>query len=176
MYCVWSPFPHFRLPLLLHPQEFDIIWNIVYNTSVKTPDIVLDTNVIVAALRSKRGASNKLLSLVGSQKFEIHDSVALILEYEDVLQRQRTELGLLQDDVADFIDSLCSMAHHHKIYFLWRPTLSDVGDELVLELAVTAGCEYIVTHNVSDFKNIGIFGIQAITPKEFLQVIREVKK
>lgn len=143
---------------------------------MKTPDIVLDTNVIVAALRSKRGASNKLLSLVGTQKFEIHDSVALILEYEDVLQRQRTELGLSQDDVADFIDSLCSMAHHHKIYFLWRPTLSDVGDELVLELAVTAGCDYIVTHNVSDFKNIGNFGIQAITPKEFLQVIREVKK
>jgi len=143
---------------------------------MKTPDIVLDTNVIVAALRSNRGASNKLLSLVGTQKFEIHDSVALILEYEDVLQRQRTELGLSQDDVADFIDSLCSMAQHHKIYFLWRPTLSDVGDELVLELAVTAGCEYIVTHNVSDFKNIGNFGIQAITPKEFLQVIREVKK
>jgi len=132
---------------------------------MKTPDIVLDTNVIVAALRSKRGA---LLSLVGTQKFEIHDSVALM--------RQRTELGLSQDDVADFIDSLCSMARHHKIYFIWRPTLSDVGDELVLELAVTAGCEYIITHDVSDFKNIGNFGIQAITPKEFLQVIREVKK
>ena len=143
---------------------------------MKTPDIVLDTNVIVAALRSKRGASNRLLSLVGTQKFEIHDSVALILEYEDVLQRQRTELGLLQDDVADFIDSLCSMAHHHKIYFLWHPTLSDAGDELVLELAVTAGCEYIVTYNISDFRNIGNFGVQAITPKEFLQVIREVKE
>ena len=142
---------------------------------MKPPDIVLDTNVIIAALRSKIGASNKLLSLVGTHKFEIHDSVSLILEYEDVIQRQRTELGLSQDDVADFIDSLCSMAHHHQIYFLWRPTLTDVGDELVLELAVTAGCEYIVTHNVSDFKNIDKFGIQAITPKEFLQVIREVK-
>jgi putative PIN family toxin of toxin-antitoxin system len=143
---------------------------------MKPPDIVLDTNVIIAALRSKRGASSKLLSLVGTHKFEIHDSVALILEYEDVIQRQRAELGLSQDDVSDFIDSLCSMAHHHQIYFLWRPTLSDVGDELVLELAVTAGCEYIVTHNVSDFKNIGKFGIQAITPKEFLQIIREVKE
>jgi len=143
---------------------------------MKPPDIVLDTNVIVAALRSKQGASNKLLSMVGTHKFEIHDSVALILEYEDVIQRQRAELGLSEDDVSDFIDSLCSMAHHHQIHFLWRPTLSDAGDELVLELAVTAECEYIVTHNVSDFKNIGRFGIQAITPKEFLQVIREVKK
>lgn len=154
----------------------DITGNIAYNTIMKPPDIVLDTNVIVAALRSKRGASNKLLSLVGTQKFEIHDSVALILEYEDVLQRYRTELGLLQDDVSDFIDALCSMAHHHKIYFLWRPTLSDVNDELILELAVTAQCEYIVTHNISDFKGIDKFGIQAITPREFLQIIREVKE
>lgn len=143
---------------------------------MKPPDIVLDTNVIVAALRSKRGASNKLLSLVGTQKFEIHDSVALILEYEDVLQRYHTELGLSRDDVSDFIDALCSMAHHHKIYFLWRPTLSDVNDELILELAVTAQCEYIVTHNISDFKGIDKFGIQAITPREFLQIIREVKE
>ena len=143
---------------------------------MKKPDVVLDTNVIVSALRSKKGASNKLLTLVGTHQFEIHDSVALILEYEDVIQRYREELRLSQDDAADFIDSLCSMAHHHKIYFLWRPTLSDVNDELVLELAVTAGCEYIVTHNISDFKNISAFGIQAITPKEFLQVIREVKE
>lgn len=67
------------------------------------------------------------------------------------------------------------MAHHHKIYFQWRPTLFDVNDELVLELGVSARCEYIVTHNTSDFKGIDKFGIQAITPREFLQVIREVK-
>ncbi len=140
------------------------------------PIIVLDTNVLVAALRSKRGASNKLLSLVGTQKFEIHVSVALILEYEDVLQRQRTELGLSQDDVSDFIDALCSLAHHHKIYFVWRPTLPDVNDELILELAVSAGCEYIVTHNISDFKGIEKFGIKAKTPREFLQIIHEVKE
>lgn len=154
----------------------DITEDVAYNTNMKIPDIVLDTNVIIAALRSKKGASNKLLSLVGTQKFEIHDSVALILEYEDVIQRHRTELGLSLDNVSDFIDALCSMTHHHKIYFLWRPTLSDVGDELVLELAITAGCEYIVTHNISDFKGVDKFGIQAITPKEFLKIIREVKE
>ena len=138
------------------------------------PNIVIDTNVIIAALRSRRGASNKLLSLVGTRKFEIHDSVALILEYEEVLQRQRTVLGLTEEEVSLFIDSLCSMAHHHKIYFLWRPFLTDVNDELILELAVSANCEYILTHNISDFKGSETFGIRAITPKEFLQVIREV--
>jgi len=142
---------------------------------MKSPDIVLDTNVIIAALRSKKGASNKLLSLVGTHKFEIHDSVALVLEYEDVIQRHRVELELSQDDVSDFIDALCSMAQHHNIYFLWRPTLSDVSDEFILELALTARCKYIVTHNVSDFKNLDKFGIQAITPRDFLQIIREEK-
>ena len=139
-------------------------------------DIVLDTNVIISALRSKKGASYKLLSLVGTHQFEIHDSVALILEYEDVIQRHREEFGLSKEDVSVFIDSLCSMAQHHKIYFLWRPFLSDPNDELVLELAVSAECEYIVTHNISDFRGSGKFGIQAITPKEFLQIIREVKE
>jgi putative PIN family toxin of toxin-antitoxin system len=152
----------------------DIIYHIVYNTVMDTPNIVIDTNVLVAALRSKKGASNKLLSLVGTSQFEIHDSVALILEYEEVLQLQRTKLGLSEDEVSIFIDSLCSMAHHHNIYFLWRPSLTVVDDELVLELAVTANCEYIVTYNVRDFKGSDKFGIRAITPKEFLQVIREV--
>jgi putative PIN family toxin of toxin-antitoxin system len=154
-------------------RAVDTAKRIVYNTNM-APNIVIDTNVIIAALRSKRGASNKLLSLVGTQKFEIHDSVALILEYEEVLQRQRNELGLSEDEISVFIDSLCAMAHHHQIFFLWRPYLSDVNDDLVLELAVSANCEYILTHNVRDFKGSERFGIQAITPREFLQMIREV--
>jgi putative PIN family toxin of toxin-antitoxin system len=143
---------------------------------MRTPDIVIDTNVVIAALRSQNGASYKLLSLVGTEKFEIHDSVALILEYEDVIQRHRTAVGLSQEDVSVFIDSMCSMAHHHKIYFVWRPSLPDVNDELLLELAISARCEYIVTHNIKDFKGIEKFGIQAITPKDFLQIIGEVTK
>ncbi|MBV5304858.1 MAG: putative toxin-antitoxin system toxin component, PIN family [Chlorobium sp.] len=143
---------------------------------MRVPDIVLDTNVIIAALRSKRGASYKLLSLVGTHQFEIHDSVALILEYEDVIQRHREGLGLSNKEVSIFIDTLCSMAHHHKIYFIWRPFLTDPNDELVLELAVSAQCEYIVTHNIKDFRGTEKFSIRAITPKEFLQIIREVKE
>jgi putative PIN family toxin of toxin-antitoxin system len=138
------------------------------------PNIVIDTNVIIAALRSKRGASNKLLSLVGTRKFEIHDSVALILEYEEVIHRQMNELGLSEEEVSIFIDSLCAMAHHHQIYFLWRPYLTDIDDDMVLELAVSANCDYILTHNVRHFKGSERFGIRAITPKEFLQIIREV--
>jgi len=141
---------------------------------VSIPQIVIDTNVIIAALRSKRGASSKLLSLIGAGLFDIHDSVPLVLEYEDVIQRQRTSLGLSNQDVAGFINSLCALAQHHEIYFLWRPFLSDANDELILELAVSAQCDYIVTHNLSDVKGVEKFGIRAITPREFLQIIREV--
>jgi len=141
---------------------------------MSTPQIVIDTNVIISALRSKRGASSKLLSLLGTGRFDIHDSVPLVLEYEDVIQRQRAHLGLSNQDASDFINSLCSLAQHHEIYFLWRPFLSDANDELILELAVSAQCEYIVTHNLADFKGIEEFGVKAITPREFLQIIGEV--
>jgi putative PIN family toxin of toxin-antitoxin system len=138
------------------------------------PQIVIDTNVVIAALRSKRGASSKLLSLIGTQKFEIHDSVPLVLEYEDVIQRQRTAVGLSQDDVSVLIDTLCSLAQHHDIFFLWRPSLPDANDELILELAVSAQCDYIVTHNKTDFKGAERFGIKIVTPGEFLKIIGEV--
>lgn len=137
------------------------------------PQIVIDTNVVIAALRSKRGASAKLLSLVGTELFEIHDSVPLVLEYEEVIQRQRIELGLSVSEVSDFIDSLCAIAQHHQIYFLWRPSLPDADDELILELAVSARCDYIVTHNTDDFKGVEQFGVKAISPKEFLSIISE---
>ena len=129
---------------------------------MSVPDIVIDTNVVIAALRSQKGASYKLLSLIGTNKFEIHDSVAIVLEYEDVIQRHRTEAGLSQDDVSIFIDSLCSMARHHKIYFLWRPSLPDANDELLLELAVAASCEYIVTRDPKGFRGCAV---RCLTPE-----------
>lgn len=139
------------------------------------PNVVLDTNVIISALHSRRGASAKLLPLVGTGRFDIHVSVPLVLEYEAVLLRQRVSLGLTAEDVADLVDGLSALAHHHKIYFLWRPYLRDAKDEMVLELAVVARCDYIITYNKSDFKGAERFGIEVITPKEFLEKIGELK-
>ena len=139
-----------------------------------TPHIVLDTSVLVSAQRSQRGASAKLLSLVGAGQFEIHLSVPLVLEYEDVLMRYRGELGLTPDDVADLVNALCALGQPHKIFYLWRPYLRDPGNEFVLDLAVTACCNYTVTFNQRHFAGTERFGIQAITPKEFLKLIGEV--
>lgn len=142
---------------------------------VKPPQIVLDTNVIIAAQRSQRGASARLMSLVGTDRFEIHLSVPLVLEYEEILLRQRVLLGLTPEDVSDLVDALCALGHHHKIYFLWRPYLRDAKDELVLDLAVAAGCDYIITHNQKDFIGTERFGIGVLDPKTFLREIGEIE-
>lgn len=136
------------------------------------PRLVIDTNILIAALRSRRGASAKLLSLIGTGQFEVHLSPALALEYETLLTRQRHELGLTADDISDVVDSLCALAvRHGAIYFRWRPYLPDANDDFLLELAVLAQCHYIITFNQKDFIGIEQFGLQAIGPKQFLQEI-----
>ncbi len=137
------------------------------------PQIVLDTNVLISAQHSRHGASSKLLSLLGTGQFEVHLSVPLVLEYEAVLMRYRLELGLTQDDVTDLVDALCALSTHHEIYYLWRPYLRDPADEFVLDLAVAARCDHIITFNQRDFAGTERFGIRVITPGEFLKLIGE---
>jgi putative PIN family toxin of toxin-antitoxin system len=112
----------------------------------KSPQVVLDTNAIYSGLRSRRGASFKLLSLLGTGRFEIHLSVPLVLEYEEVLQEKSRDLRLAEGDIDDVLNYLCRVAGLHEIHFLWRPRLKDPDDEMILELAVEAGCDYIVTY------------------------------
>jgi putative PIN family toxin of toxin-antitoxin system len=136
--------------------------------------IVIDTNIFVSALRSKRGASFKLLSLVGaSDQFEVNFSVPLVLEYEDVANRQSHINGLSAQDITDVLDYLCSVANRQHIYFLWRPFLKDPKDDMVLELAVEAQCKYIISFNKRDFAGVEKFGLRVLTPQEFLSEIGE---
>lgn len=135
--------------------------------------IVIDTNVFISALKSKKGASFKLLSLIGGGSFEINLSVPLVLEYEDVAKRSELQLSIDQKYIDDILDYLCQVANRHDIFFLWRPFLKDPKNDLVLELAVKARGKFILTYNLKDFNGIDQFGIQAITPKEFLEHIGE---
>lgn len=142
---------------------------------MKTWDIVLDTNVVVAGLRSKRGSAFRLLELVGSERFNIHLSVPLILEYEDVLTRQLHDLAADRDTVTAVLDYHCAVARRHPIFFLWRPHLPDPKDEMVLELAVKGKCDLIISYNKRDFKNAEKFGIEVLNPGEFLKQIGELE-
>jgi putative PIN family toxin of toxin-antitoxin system len=139
------------------------------------PEVVIDTSALVAGLRSRRGASFRLLSLVGSDYFHINLSIPLLLEYEDVLLRPTTKISLPGAAIEDILDFHCSVARHHRIFFLWRPYLRDPGDDMVLELAVTAGCRFIITFNERDFAGVEHFGIRALPPAEFLREIGLLK-
>ncbi len=136
--------------------------------------IVFDTNILVTALRSKRGASYKLLTLVKSGKFVIHISVPLVLEYEDVAKRLLEDISLTEQAVEDIIDYLCIVAQRQQIFYLWRPFLRDPKDDMVIELAVAASCDFIITYNKRDFRGARRFGLRVVTPKEFLEEIGEL--
>jgi putative PIN family toxin of toxin-antitoxin system len=132
------------------------------------PIVVLDTNVLESAMRSRRGASFAVLALVGKGRFEIAVSVPLVLEYEEVLRRDAHRTA---SAIRDLLDYLCTVAKLQTIHFLWRPSLNDPRDEMVLELAIAAGCDAIVTHNRRDFEPAASFGVRILSPAEFLEEI-----
>jgi len=134
--------------------------------------IIIDTNVLFAGLYSASGASYKLLGLLVSSDFEITLSTPLLFEYEDVLKRNQVLLNLEPTEIEIILDNLCRLAHFQKVYFLWRPYLPDPKDDMVLELAVAANSQIIVTHNLKDFAGVNKFGVEAITPKQFLERLK----
>lgn len=142
---------------------------------MKKPQIVIDTNVVVSALRSQRGASYKLMMEIGNGEFDINVSVPLVLEYEDAAKRVIGQIRLKRRDIDDVLDYICTEAKRWKIFYLWRPYLKDPKDDMVLELAVTSKSGFIVTYNTNDFQNVGTFGLRVVTPKEFLKLIGVIK-
>jgi len=133
--------------------------------------IVIDTNVLVAALRSVFGASFKLVSLLPSGKFTIAVSVPLVIEYEEVLKRELAGVHLTAQDIDDFVDFLCQVGLRQDIFFLWRPLLPDPSDDMVLEVAVASSCDAIVTYNKRHFRRAEHFGLRILDPREFLDEI-----
>ena len=130
--------------------------------------VVLDTSVLVAAARSKRGASFALVSSIPSPLFKPCLSVALYLEWREVLTRaEHLPAGLTAADAEGFIRYLASQSHLQEVHFLWRPYLRDANDDMVLEVALAASCRHIITHNVSHFEGSAALGVEALTPGEF---------
>ena len=133
-------------------------------------NVVIDTNVLVAALRSNKGASYKLLSLLPGGRYTPNISVPLFFEYEAVLKRKGIVPALSVVDIDAILDFVLSKSRIRKIYFLWRPFLRDLKDDHLLEVAVESNSKYIVTFNVNDFKGTEKFGVKAVTPQEYLKL------
>ena len=134
--------------------------------------VVLDANVLVAAFRSRLGASYRLIQMLGGEApFRISVSVPLVLEYEMALKRNT---DLPPDDAEAVVDYVCRIADRREIYFLWRPFLRDPADEMVLEVAVGAEAQCIVTHNVRDYSGVEErFGIRVVRPGAFLRELED---
>ena len=111
--------------------------------------------------------------MLPSPQFEIALTVALFTEWQSVLTRpERLPPGTNADDAMGFLRYLASIAHLQDVHFLWRPFLRDPDDDMVLECAVASGSQFIITHNVKDFKRATELNVSALTPAEFLTLLR----
>lgn len=135
--------------------------------------IVIDTNVLVSALKSSKGAAFALIAQLPSKQFQPVLSVPLYSEYQDVLTRpEHIPETLSVEDMLGFLRYICKISSRQKIFFLWRPWLKDPKDDMVLELAAASQSKYIITYNLRDFKGVERFGIEALPPASFLEKIR----
>lgn len=144
--------------------------------------IVLDTNVVLSAVRSGSGASAALLRRLainatnGRDEFTVCLSVTLALEYEEILQRYRADFSWSATQVSRFLAGLYGLVEETPVYFRWRPFLRDADDDMVLEAALAGGCSAIVTFNRRDFVGIESLNLEVITPGEFLRRLQNDEK
>ncbi len=137
--------------------------------------IVLDTSVVVAALRTRLGAGNAVLRLVADRRLVLLATPPLFLEYEEVLKRpeQRLAHGLAPPQVDEFLAELAALIEPVEVHFQWRPQARDPNDEMVLEAAINGQAEALVTYNVRDFAFAGErFGIAVFSPSELLKKVK----
>jgi len=131
--------------------------------------VVLDTCILFSALRSSSGASHLIIRSLPERKFQPVVSTPVFFEYEEVLLRLGQFPHLTADDINDFLDYFASVCEPVSVNFLWRPTLPDPDDDLVLEAAVSGQADAIVTYNLKDFAGSERFGIQLLTPAQFIK-------
>jgi len=139
--------------------------------------LVLDTSVLVAAVRSSAGASNLLLRAALERRYALLASVPLVLEYEAVLTRAEhlEESGLMLEEMEALLNSLVQVSVPVRIAFYWRPMLKDPDDDIVLETVVNGKADALVTFNQRDFKEVASrFGGQVMSPKQAWETVRNL--
>lgn len=137
--------------------------------------LVLDTDVVVAAMRSPQGASAALLEAALDGAETLLANVALMLEYEMVCVRpeHRESAGLSRDELQVFLDAIAAIVEPVESHYVWRPRLRDPGDEMVLEAAVNGQAHAIVTFNARDYGDAPAeFGVRVVLPRDALRRLR----
>lgn len=137
--------------------------------------VVLDTSVVVAALRSQLGASNAVLGLVATRRLIALATPPLFLEYEDVLKRPEHQLihSLVEEQIDEFLAEFAALIEPIETHFRWRPQVRDPSDEMVFEAAINGSADALVTFNVADFAEAGQrFQIPILKPADVLRKVR----
>ena len=134
---------------------------------------VLDTNVLVAALRSRNGAARAIIEALHQRRFRAVVSNNLCFEHQDVLTRPGMVPDIPLPAIEAWLDAYAGFVEFHRVDYLWRPHLPDPDDERVLDAAIAGHATHIVTRNLTDFRGVEQLGIQAVTPDEFLRMLRQ---
>jgi putative PIN family toxin of toxin-antitoxin system len=137
--------------------------------------IVLDTSVVVAALRTRLGAGNAVMRLVAQRRLLVLATPPLFLEYEDVLKRPEHQLahGLAPEAIDKFLAELAALIEPVEVHFQWRPQSRDPNDEMVLEAAINGHADALVTYNVADFAGPAArFRIPVLRPSDLLKRVK----
>jgi putative PIN family toxin of toxin-antitoxin system len=145
---------------------------------LKHMKLVLDTDVMVAAIRSDLGASRLFLVAALEKRFEMLASTSLLIEYEAVMTRSKhlEASSLTVADICSLLDAVAGIARQVRLAFHWRPMLRDPDDDMVLETAVNGGADAIVTFNVKDFVDVACkFGIEIWRPGEAVGKLETLK-
>jgi putative PIN family toxin of toxin-antitoxin system len=138
--------------------------------------VVLDTSVVVAALRTRSGAGNAVLRLVADQRIIPLATPPLFFEYEEVLRRPEQQLvhGLTENDIDDFLAEFAALVEPVELHFRLRPQLTDAKDEMVLEAAINGRASALITYNISDFAPARRrFRLPILTPAQLLAKVRK---
>lgn len=136
---------------------------------------VLDTNILVSALRSKNGASYEILSRLVKKEFELIIGNTVLAEYDEVLKRECPAFGIPVAIVDRFLDTLCASSTFYQTSSYWKPALPDPDDEAFAQLALEAKVGYLVTCNQRHFPSGRLPALRVVSPKEFLQALKSLK-
>jgi putative PIN family toxin of toxin-antitoxin system len=141
----------------------------------KVRRVVLDTSIVVAAVRSRHGTANAVLRLVARRRLVTLATPPLFLEYEEVLKRPEQQLvhGLATEAIDEFLSELAALVEPVEVHFQWRPQTRDPSDEMVLEAAINGSADALVTYNVADFRSAGEqFEIPVFPPADLLGKVK----
>ncbi|MFP4430478.1 MAG: putative toxin-antitoxin system toxin component, PIN family [Spirochaetaceae bacterium] len=139
--------------------------------------VTTDTSVLFQAFHSRRGASYQILQMVRFGEITMAVSLPVFQEYRDLFSREavQEQLELQPGDSEVLLQFIATIARPTSIHYAWRPNLRDENDDMIMELALASGSQYLITRNTRDFvvdTDLSNEEVTVVTPGEFIRMWR----